>query len=734
MTFRYLHEVVGAKCARLWSSRAVPTFVVSGFLAAACAGGPTAAEVSPTAFTGPSQCAESLKTIPASTSASGQYSNWAAACVQASQDSDLPIRGVVNALRNASKLYLAEAAAASDEDDKIALLNQAAEHAESANELLRSRPSAQSTFNEAVNTTRYAFDGALATAAPALAMGLIGGDADRSCGTKEACLSAGLAALEASEIAAVRPTLSDSNGNYQRAAAKLQMLNAKANATLAKTSDAGNVDRSLSVLKTVISMRPVEGNEALTSDAADALIKIAKKSAAREIKDNGEFDGAIRYLTEATQVAADGDVKNGLFLKLGKANEKRGDALLDNEDEADDASALTSYCDGARAYENGADHSDAEKQLASKEGYAYALTKLALAGSNACDASSDSAIAAFQASEAFRASATPDLTGHYKYMRAYGELLNRAEDYDGSIAAYALAKDAERGGPENGGPAPDPEPTQDDIRFAGGDPLANSQLVVVVRNVRDGVGTQAQINAAFAESQESDENWPTSYLEHGKYLSKTGDRIGSNGKLADAVRIARGNPEWSRELAEAYFELSKNGLAAGQGATAFADGAQAVQTNSSNDAFRLQACRAALYSEKGGSTAGNVEAYCPSADTVADELLLTTEEQVLNAFRMYRQAQVRRRANAATYDAFKPAEEAFRRLVVTASAAEDGEATFTWPRPTGEFDIASVATIGVWVSDACGSDRGYADPPVVANFAAIEELFTDYGLASCDGR
>ncbi len=332
----------------------------------------------PVAFSGAAQCTSPLTMIPDQTATSGQLTGWAQTCATQAQDSGLRATSSVNALQNAAKLYFA-----------AGNYNLAAENGAAAKRLWESLPSSSSNASQ---DARFKFDSAFVTIAPSLALGLSDNVSNRTCGSQTACLTSGLEALEAVEFATVRPRLNDTTRYYQRAAANLQTMNAKANAALSETGADGNVDKSLSILKSIISMAPAAGNEALSQQATATLLDIAESSSARALKVTGGTSAAIRYLTEAAQIAPVGDRKRGVYSKLGAAHEARADSMLGNADASDDATALTDYCDAAKAYQLASGNSDKLISLGAMEGYAYALSQIELAGSSLCNATLAGAI------------------------------------------------------------------------------------------------------------------------------------------------------------------------------------------------------------------------------------------------------------------------------------------------------------------------------------------------------
>lgn len=542
----------------------------------------------------------------------------------------------------------------------------------------------------------------------------------------------GLSLLETSEIELVQPRLSDSDRYYQRAAASLQIMNAKAHAKLAETGDNGNIDRSLSILKSVAGMAPRSGNADLTTKASDALVEIAKASAKRVVKDDRDYEAAIRYLTEAAPIAAAGDATNGLYFKIGTYNERRADDLLNNESSADDAAALTSYCDGARAFRIAEGHTESLKRLEAKEGYAYALSKLEEQGSTACDATQANALAAFADSEALRASINE--SGHQRYLEAYGALLNRAGRFQDSVDAFEAAEAAKRGLPIVDETDPGQAAPGLVVRFEGGNARANSLLVLAVMNSKSELqADRDKAKEQFVQAENADTAWPTAYLEHAKFLARSGEsdaRDQANRKLFVAIGRSINKPEWSAQLAEAYYERSRNNLSLQIATSALSDGADAVLTNSSNPAFKRQACLAALFAEKGERTDAGVSAYCPSATTDSAENTLSTEDLVLNAFRKHRQAQLVRRAGNLTgkINAFDSTAETYRKI----SLREDKGELADWPLPEGEVSYGDVAQIGGWAANSCGTLGGGAPMPAVANRDRIVQLFDAYGLQLCD--
>ena len=687
----------------------------AGMLLASCASEPTSAnpgQPMPVAFSGEAQCTSPLTMIPDQTATPGQLTGWAQSCATQAQDSGLRATSSVNALQNAAKLYFA-----------AGNYSQAAENGAAAKRLWESLPSSSSTANQ---DARSKFDSAFVTIAPSLALGLSDGVANRACGSQTVCLTGGLEALEAVEFATVRPILNDSTRYYQRAAANLQTMNAKANAALSESGADGNVDKSLSILKSIVSMAPAAGNEGLGQQATAALLDIAESSSARALKDEGGASAAVRYLTEAAQIAPAGDRKRGIYSKLGAAHEIRADSLLGNTDASDDATGLTDYCDAAKAYQLASGNSDKLISLGAMEGYAYALSQIEMAGSSLCNTTRAGAVEAFESSEQYRA--TNNLPGHYKYLQAYGALLNRDGDFDGSGNAYDAADLATRGRPSMPGVKPDPAETSQ-IRFAGGDPRANSSLS---RAVKSSLSGNSDANSLFLTAQSQDRTWPTSFLEHGKHLAKRGELDRSNRKLGDAIRIATGQSEWSSQLAEAYFERSRNALSAKSGAAALSDAANAVLTNSSDPAYRRQACLSALYAEKGRDTSAGVGSYCPTANTTSAEGLLSTEDLLLNAFRKHRDAQLVRRSDSLRrkVQAFDTAADAYRQL----GARVDKSNSVNWALPSGSYTYGNVALIGAWATDACGSLAGASPMPSPPNANTIIQLFDVYGLQLCDAE
>lgn len=702
--------------------------VIASVLIATCVSAEAVAQERARTFSRDSHCTRALTAIPATPRTSGGFASWAQACAARSNNERQSLDKIVNALRNAAKLHLSDASLETPSGDRMAILNAAVQRGTAANELLDTRPNTRSR-EEGRYGDRYRFDGLFIAAAPRLALGLIEGDGNRACGTAEACLSAGLSLLEAREIDIVQPRLSDDNRYYQSAAAHLQILNAKAHAKLAETGENGNIDRSLSILKTVIGMAPESGNAGLPGKASLALIDIATASANRAVDDDRDYDAAIRYLTEAAQIAAAGDAKQALYFNIGVYNERKADFLLESDNGANAAAAVTNYCDGAKAFRLADGHSEALKTLEAKEGYAYALSKLEEQGSAACDATQANALAAFQASEALRA--TYNESGHQRYLEAYGALLNRAGRFQDSVDAFGDAENARRGLPSVDEPDITPPTQADDVRFIGGNARANSLLVLAVRNSRSGQqADQETAKGQFVAAENADASWPTAYLEHAKFLARSGDVDAANGKLNVAINRSIGNSEWSAELAEAYYERSRNHLGEEIGTNALADGANAVLTNSSNPAFKRQACLAALFAEKGERTDANVSAYCPTATTDSAEDALSTEDLLLNAFRKHRQAQLVRRAGNLTgkIGAFDNAAESYRKI----SVREDKSDLAGWPLPTDDISFGDVAKIGGWAADACGTLGGGAPMPAVANRDRIVQLFGAYGLQLCD--
>lgn len=690
----------------------------ASILIASCASEPTNADSgsapTPVVFSNVSQCTQPATMIPNQPSAAGQFANWASACATKAQDSGLRAQSAVNALQNAAKLYFAAGE-----------YNLAAENGAASERLLDSLPSTNPRAN---SDNRFRFDSAFVSIAPTLALGLSEGNSNRVCGTKTACLVEGLEALESVESSTVRRTLNDPTRYYQGAAANLQTMNARANAILAQTSADGNVDKSLSILKSIISVVPAPGNEGLSAQATATLLDIAESSSDRAMTETGEVSSAIRYLTEAARVAPAGDSRRRMNHKLGGAYEARADGLLGNDDSGDNAAGLTSYCDGAKAYQLASEHSDKLISLEAMEGYAYGLSQIEQAGATNCNVTQTLAVDAFERSEQFRGD--NNLPGHNKYLEAYGALLNRAERYAESAEAYQAADIATRGRTTTIDPTPGPD-GKPKISFAGGDARANSLLVLAVtRSLSDNASDRAQAQGLFVDAQEADSTWPTSFLEHGKYLAKTGAMNDSNAKLGAAIRIANGNSEWSSQGAEAYFERSRNALSAENGASALSDAANAVLTNSSDPAYRRQACLAALYAEKGTDSSARVGSYCPSANTASAESLLSTEDLLLNAFRKHRDAQLvlgsaslRRKVQA-----FDTAADAYRQL----GARADKTDAATWALPSGSYTFGDVALIGAWATDACGSLAGASPIPTPPNANTIINLFDVYGLQLCD--
>ncbi|MCR9078851.1 MAG: hypothetical protein NXH78_07110 [Hyphomonadaceae bacterium] len=718
------------KMAMRWRGNGAKMRVIAGVLIVTGFGVEAVAQERARTFSRDSHCTRALNAIPATPRSNGGFASWAQACAARSNNERQSLDKIVNALRNAAKLHLSDASLETPSGDRMAILNAAAQRGTAANELLDTRPNTQSS-QERRYGARYKFDGLFIAAAPRLALGLTEGDGNRVCGTADACLSSGLALLEATEIDIVQPRLSDDNRYYQSAAAHLQILNAKAHAKLAETGDSGNIDRSLSILKTVVAMAPESGNASLPGKASNALIEIATTSADRAVDNDRDYDAAIRYLTEAAQIAAAGDAKQGLYFNIGVYNERKADALLDSENGANAAAAATSFCDGAKAFRLADGHSEALKTLEAKEGYAYALSKLEEQGSTACDASQANALAAFAASEALRA--TYNETGHQKYLEAYGALLNRAGRFQDSVDAFTEAETAKRGLPSADEPDTEEPTPADDVRFNGGNARANSLLVLAVRNSRiDQQDNQETAKAQFVQAENADAVWPTAYLEHAKFLARSGDIDTANRKLYVAIGRAIGKADYSAELAEAYYERSRNHLSKEIGTEALADGANAVLTNSANPAFKQQACLAALFAEKGERTDASVSAYCPSASTGSAEDALSTEDLLLNAFRKHRQAQLVRRAGNLTgkIGAFDNAAESYRKI----SVREDKSDIAGWPLPQGDVSFGDVAQIGGWAADACGTLGGGAPMPVIANRDRIVQLFDAYGLQLCDVR
>ena len=652
--------------------------------------------------------------IPNQVSAVGQYKAWASACATKAEDSGLRAQSAVNALQNAAKLYFAAGE-----------YNLAAENGAASERLIASLPSTNSRAN---SDNRFKFDSAFVSIAPKLALGLSAANTSRVCGTKTACLVEGLEALESVESGTVRRTLNDSTRYYQAAAANLQTMNARANAILAETSEDGNVDKSLSILKSIISVVPAPGNESLSAQATSTLLDIAESSSARAMTEAGGVSAAIRYLTEAARVAPSGNLQRGVNYKLGGAYEARADGLLGNAESGDNAAGLTSYCEGAKAYQLASEHSDKLISLEAMEGYAYALSQIEQAGGTNCNVTQMLAVEAFERSEQFRGD--NNLPGHNKYLEAYGALLNRAERYVESAEAYQAADLATRGRTTSTAPTPGPD-TKPKVSFAGGAARANSLLVLAVtRSMSDDASERAQAQGLFVDAQEADRNWPTSFLEHGKYLAKTGAMNASNTKLGDAIRIASGNSEWSLQGAEAYFERSRNALSVQSGASALSDASNAVLTNSSNPAYRRQACLAALHAEKAKDSSARVGSYCPSASTTAAEGLLSTEDLLLNAFRKHRDAQLVNGSASLTrkVQAFDAAADAYRQL---GARADKGSAA-DWALPSGAYTFGDVALIGAWATDACGSLAGASPMPSPPNAQTIIKLFEVYGLQQCD--
>ena len=274
----------------------------AGVLLASCASEPTSAnpgQPMPVAFSGAAQCTSPLTMIPDQTATTGQLAGWAQACATKAQDSGLRATSSVNALQNAAKLYFAAG--------NYAL---AAENGDAAKRLSDSLPSSNSNANQ---DSRSKFDSAFVTIAPSLALGLGDAESNRFCGSKTACLTSGLEALEAVEFAAVRPILNDSTRYYQRAAVNLQTMNAKANAVLSQSGPDGNVDKSLSILKSIVSMVPAAGNEGLAQQATATLLDIAATVVDVTGAEHDEVSAALPGLSLRTIANSEDDPDRTIF-------------------------------------------------------------------------------------------------------------------------------------------------------------------------------------------------------------------------------------------------------------------------------------------------------------------------------------------------------------------------------------------------------------------------------------
>lgn len=704
------------------------TAVIASLLISSCATDTSASPTSePEVFSSTSQCTQPLMTTGTTPQQTGQYATWAAACVSKSGERGLSIEASAHALQNAAKLFYADALSQTDAA-RAAGLNQAAAQAKAATDLLNTRPETKAAIERELRP-RYQFDTAFTSIAPMLELGLMEGSVERGCGTASTCLTDGLSAMRTVEVGTVRPVLSDTNRAYQRAAVDLQFLHAKANAKLAETSSQGDVISSLEVLKSLISVVPVEGNADWSGQARTTLLEIAEASAARVMTEEGGYDQAIRYLTEASQVAS-GDRQKAINLDLGMAHETRADALLSNDLDGDDSAGLASYCAAANSYDGAEDQSSALKSLQALEGQAYALSQIAAAGSSECDASYSAAIDAYAAAESYRTSAS--LPGSYKHLGAYGQALVETGTLDNiqkSVEVFDLQQVAGRDLPATPGTGK-PEPDEEDalVLFPDGPPQARGFLTLAVRFAKSSDPAERQQATSFFErAQGAARDWPTAYTEHAKFLAETSTVAASNQKLSMAIARAEGDPAKAGELAEAYHVRSQNALRLGNGLSALRDGKLAMRT-SSNPIYRRQTCLSAVLTGKGGTTATDTTTFCESS-------VGSTEDLLLDAFLKYRLAQIARRTDLreggnTSERAFQAAGAAFNAVI----ERDDSDELFKWPLPDESYSYVNAGRFGAWLSTACVSARGGPPRPTNTDGQDLAELFQTYGVAACDGR
>ncbi|MDJ0921574.1 MAG: hypothetical protein QNI84_10630 [Henriciella sp.] len=689
----------------------VPFAGLAGVALASCAAPPptSATPGQPDVFASTSQCTSPVVAIAPNTA--GQFAAWANGCVAVSQQRDLSREESALALQNASRLFYH--AGTSDPANSASYFNSAAQRMTEASAALT--PQIQSELDVEFGR-RYQFDRQFAGIAPKLQLGLLSDPVSRNCGTVEACLSQGLTQLRAQDVGLLRPAMSDTDANYRRAAGDLQILHAKADAALAKTSPEGNVNRGLQLLKSIVSQSNGNGDAALEANAREALLDIAEEQSDALLARKEGYNLVITYLTDAVQVAGTTDPQRAavLNLKLGTAYEGQAGLTASPEN-------IPMYCNASESYLAAFSASDPEVGLDAREGYAYALAKIAETSAGQCGATTDGAIAAYEQAGTFRRN--NGFAAHVKHKAAYGNLLSRV-----GLAAEAVAvfeEFADRGltttTPDNPTPGTGTAPSQPEPS------TGNLQASAYLQLAREAVlrGDPVEAKRHFASAELADPSWPVSFLEHAKYLASLSETSLANSKLDQAINAAKLDPRYTVSLAEAYYERSRTALGAGAAQTAVEFAELAVVTNSSAPGHRRQACLSTLLANKGKTDVGNATLHCGVGAQ-------TAEDVVLNGLLNYREAQIKRRLspnNSVT--AFRDAKAKFDSI----EARADRLTPFAWPIPTGDYTPDAVAQFGSWLSEACGSPAGEQPPrPAAPAGQDLEALFTIYGLASCDGR
>lgn len=699
----------------------LPLAGIAGIALASCATSELPAPSNqPAVFGSSAQCTAPVVAIPASTS--GQLADWATDCVEASQGRDLTRSQVSLALQNAARLYYY--AGVSDQTSTGSLiqisssqraqyLNSAAQRATEAAASLT--PQIQSELDVEYGA-RYVFDRQFAAIAPKLELGLLTGAVSRNCGTVQSCLSQGLTQLRAQDVGLLRPAMNDTNASYRRAAGDLQVLHAKADAELAKTSPEGNVNRGLQLLKSIVSQANGSGDAALEGKARTALLDIAESQSDALLAKKEGYDRVITYLTDAVQIAGASDPQRAMALNLKLGTGYEGQAGITAA-----PTNVPMYCSASQNYLAAFNATGGGMGLDAREGYAYALAKIAETSPGQCGATVDSAISAYESARTFRQGS--GVGAHIKHRTTFGNLLSRAGRAAEAVAVFE--EFADRGlatsaptTPATGTGIAAPAPVQ---------PTGNPQSSAYIQLARAAAlsGNTAEAKRQFANAEQADPSWPVSFVEHAKFLAGVGEVSLANTKLTQAINAAKLDPKYTVSLAEAYYERSRNALGAGAAQSALEFAELAVVTNSSAPAHRRQACLSTLLVNKGKTVVGNATLHCGASAQTAEDI-------VLGGLLNYRQAQIKRRLSPnSSVTAFRDAETAFNAVLARADRATP----FTWPLPSGQYTPEGVAQFGSWLSDACGSPAGEQPArPATPVGQDLEALFTTYGLASCDGR